>query len=55
MFVRIVLVSVVVALAACPAYGQDEKLEWEKTFAGAMAKAKETGKRVFADFTSEVN
>ena len=55
MFARIALVSAVILLVVCPAYGQDEKLKWEKTYAAAMAKAKETGKHVFADFTSEIN
>jgi len=54
-FARIALVSAVILLVVCPAYGQDEKLKWEKTYAAAMAKAKETGKHVFADFTSEIN
>jgi hypothetical protein len=52
---RVLAASVILTLFAIPAYGQDEKLKWEDTFAQAVAKAKEEGKQVFADFTSEIN
>ena len=55
MSARVLAASVILTLFAIPAYGQDEKLEWQDTFARAAAKAKEEGKKLFADFTSEIN
>ena len=55
MFARIALSFAVLSLVTLSAWGQEETLQWEKTLAAAMARAKETGKNVFADFTSEVN
>lgn len=36
-------------------YGQNEQVKWEESLEAALAEAKETGKRVLADFTSKKN
>jgi hypothetical protein len=52
---KVIFATALVVLLSVPAYGQESELKWEKTYAAAMTKAKETGKLVFADFTSEIN
>jgi len=50
----LVLAAAVMAVVMS-AYGQEEKVSWEGSFAAASRKAKQTGRTVLADFTSHEN
>jgi hypothetical protein len=53
--VRIFWFAVILFIMVLPVYAQHEGVAWQKSYSDAVAKSKETGKPLFADFTSEIN
>lgn len=55
MSARFLYACLIAAALAAAGYAGDKEIKWEKDFESAMQRAKETGRPVFADFTSTVN
>jgi hypothetical protein len=55
MTVRVLYAAVFLLLVVSPANAQHQGVAWQKSYTEAVAKSKETGRLLFADFTSEVN